>query len=112
MALGRIIEVPEAEGEIYREIEADVLSNLQKHGAEMYGCPVKRVMYKQDGSIAVRFEGKRDGLPWEGGFKMNATLVSQRDMMHVPEIVAEAALEILSNIGRQTAPFLQRGNAT
>jgi hypothetical protein len=109
---GHITDTPLAAGGIYRDFEADVLERMQKHGAKLHGCPVYAVQCKNDGGIAFRFKGPRDGYgQWEGGMKMSLAQIENAHAFGDPNAVTECALQILATIGANAAvPTLVRGN--
>lgn len=86
--------MPVAQGDRYRDFEADVLDNLVKHKASMHGCPVWKVEVKQDGGIAVWFHGARDGTWWEGALKFSYPLLAQKKWAWDINAVTETALRI------------------
>ena len=103
--------VPLADGEIYRDFEADVLERLRSHKATMHGCPIERVECKLDGSIAVWFSGPRDGAFWRGALRLDYPLLVQKKWLADVVAVSETVLQLLSKIGvKSSAPLIQRAN--
>lgn len=103
-----LIEQPLAFGEIHREFELDVLSGLVKHKAEMHGCPVWKIESKLDGSLAVWFKGPRDGVEWSGALRFNFPLLRDKKWLGDVNACVESTLQLLEQIGRDKAPFIQR----
>lgn len=103
-------ELPLAKGGIYRDFEADVLSELKRHQAMMHRCPVTRVECKLDGGIAVWFKGPRPGVEmWEGALRFNFPLLKDKHLLADVNAIVETVLQMLYHIAqREDRPLIER----
>jgi hypothetical protein len=72
---------------------------MRASGARMYGCPFHSAEARPDGTVAITFKGKRDGIDWFGGMRITIAMLRHRKALGDPNFVVETTLNILDKHG-------------